>query len=159
MLLVAAVAMIVGTLCYGPLDRVFDTRKRIVVCGALITVAVLAALALAPALALWQAAALLVALGGFGVYAMMIIAHGRAIFPERLVGRGLTVVNFANFIGGAVMQMAAGMIVGAFPAVDGAAPEAAYRLVFGFLAATIVLALVFYARAADAKPSEAAPAA
>ena len=127
--------------------------------GALIAVAVLAALAPAPALALWQAAALLVALGGFGVYAMMIIAHGRAIFPERLVGRGLTVVNFANFIGVAVMQMAAGMIVGAFPAADGAAPEAAYRLVFGFLAATIVLALVFYARAADAKPSQAAPAA
>ncbi len=158
-LLMATGAMVIGTLCYGPLDRVFDTRKRIVVCGALITAAVLAALALAPALALWQAAALLVALGGFGIYAVMIIAHGRAIFPERLVGRGITVVNFANFSGVAVMQMAAGLIVGAFPATDGAAPEAAYRLVFGFLAATIVLALMFYARAADAKPSEAVPAA
>ena len=157
-LLVAAGATVVGTLCYGPLDRVFDTRKRIVVCGALATIAVLAALALAPSPALWQAAALLVALGGFGVFAVMIIAHGRAIFPERLVGRGITVVNFANFSGVAVMQMAAGLIVGAFPTVDGAAPEAAYRLVFGFLAATMVLALMFYARAADAKPSEAAPA-
>ena len=158
-LLVAAGATVVGTLCYGPLDRVFDTRKRIVVCGALATIAVLAALALAPSPALWQAAALLVALGGFGVFAVMIIAHGRAIFPERLVGRGITVVNFANFSGVAVMQIAAGLIVGAFPAADGAAPEAAYRLVFGFLAATIVLALMFYAHAADAKPSEAEPAA
>ncbi len=30
-LLVMATAMIVGSPCYGPLDRLFDTRKRIVV--------------------------------------------------------------------------------------------------------------------------------
>ena len=83
----------------------------------------------------------------------MVMTHGRACFPERLVGRAVTLVNFANFTGVAVMQMAVGVIVGAFPAVDGAAPEAAYRTAFGFLAATLVAALCVYLRVADAKPS------
>ena len=70
------------------------------------------------------------------------------------MGRAISLVNFANFTGVAVMQMAVGAIVGAFPAVDGAAPEAAYRAAFGFLAATLVAALAIYMRVADAKPSQ-----
>ena len=84
----------------------------------------------------------------------MVMAHGRACFPERLVGRAVTVVNFANFTGVAVMQMVAGLIVGAFPAEDGVAPEAAYRSAFAFLAATLAFALTIYLRVADAKPSQ-----
>ena len=56
------------------------------------------------------------------------------------------------------MQMATGLIIGAFPAIDGAAPEAAYRLVFACLAATVLLALAFYGRAADGRPSQGLPA-
>ena len=43
--------------------------------------------------------------------------------------------------------------VGSFEATDGAAPEAAYRMAFGFLSATLIVALVFYIRVGDAKPS------
>ena len=39
------------------------------------------------------------------------------------------------------------------PPTDGAAPEAAYRLAFGFLATTLIVALVFYIQVGDAKPS------
>ncbi len=55
------------------------------------------------------------------------------------------------------MQMATGLIIGAFPATDGAVPEAAYRLVFACLAATVLLALAFYGRAADVRPSQGLP--
>ncbi len=55
------------------------------------------------------------------------------------------------------MQMASGLILGAFPVEDGAAPAEAYRLVFGFLAAVVLLALVFYSRAEDVKPSRGVP--
>ena len=152
-----ATAMIVGSLCYGPLDRLFDTRKRIVVGAALANVAVLGVLALTPGPALWQAVLLLALLGFVGPYAVMVMAHGRSIFPERLVGRAITVINTANFAGVAVMQMATGLIIGAFPATDGAVPEAAYRLVFACLAATVLLALAFYGRAADVRPSQGLP--
>ncbi len=55
------------------------------------------------------------------------------------------------------MQMATGLIIGAFPATDGAASEAAYRVVFAFLAAALLLALAFYGRAADVRPSQGLP--
>ena len=153
-LLLSALALIVGPLCYGPLDRLLDTRKWIVFGGALATVAVLLTLACVPAAPLWLAVTLLTLLGFVGTFSIMVMAHGRACFPERLVGRAVTLVNFANFTGVAVMQYAAGAIVGAFPTVDGTAPEVAYRTAFGFLAATVVAALCVYMRVADARPSQ-----
>ena len=116
-------------------------------------------LALVPAPPLWLAVTLLTLLGFVGSFSIMVMSHGRACFPERLVGRAVTLVNFANFTGVAVMQYAAGAIVGAFPTVDGTAPEAAYRAAFGFLAATVVAALCVYARVADARPSQDQPGA
>ncbi len=157
-LLAMATAAIVGTACYGPLDRAFDTRKRVVVCAALAMVAILALLALLPRPALWQAVLLLTLLGLFGPYAVVVMAHGRSMFPEPLVGRAVTVVNFASFTGVAVMQMVTGLIIGAFPATAGAAPEAAYRLVFAFLAAVVVVGLALYSRVDDAIPSHGIPA-
>ena len=156
-LLVMATALILGTLCFGPLDRLFDTRKGVVICGALATAAVLAGLAIAPTSALWLVVGLFGLLGAVGGFSVVIIAHGRAIFTERLVGRAVTVVNFAAFAGVAAMQMVTGLIIGAFPAADGVAPEAAYRMVFAFLAATVVMALVFYIRVDDARPSQGLP--
>lgn len=152
-LMLTAMAMILGTLVYGPLDRRLDTRKGIVIGGALTTVAVLAALATTRAPPLWLAIALLTLLGFFGSYSVMIMAHGRASFPEHLVGRAVTMVNFVNFTGVAAMQIATGFIVGALSTTGEAPPEIAYRAVFGFLAATVIIALIFYARIGDAKPS------
>jgi sugar phosphate permease len=152
-LLLPSLGLIAGPLCYGPLDRLLDTRKWLVVGGALTTAGVLLALALLAQPPLWLAATLLTLLGFVGTYSIMITTHSRASFPERLVGRAVTIVNFANFTGVAVMQFAVGAIVGAFEATDGAAPEAAYRLAFSFLAATLIVALVFYIRVGDAKPS------
>ncbi|MFP6744393.1 MAG: MFS transporter [Alphaproteobacteria bacterium] len=152
-LLLPALGLIAGPLCYGPLDRLLDTRKWLVVGGALATIGVLGCLALIPAPPLWLAVTLLTLLGFVGTYSIMIMTHGRASFPERLVGRAVTIVNFANFTGVAVMQFAVGAIVGAFEATDGAAPETAYRIAFGFLAVTLIIALSFYLRVGDAKPS------
>ena len=153
-LLLSSAALIVGPLFYGPLDRLLDTRKWIVLGGALATAGVLLALALTPAPPLWLAVTLLTLLGFVGTYSIMVMAHSRACFPERLVGRAVTLVNFANFTGVAVMQYAVGAIIGAFPTIDGAAPESAYRTAFAFLAATLVAALAIYMRVADAKPSQ-----
>ncbi len=54
----------------------------------------------------------------------------------------------------AVAQVMTGLIVGHFAPGDGGAPELAYRLVFAYLAAAMVLALLFYARVRDSRPSE-----
>ncbi|MCH8091408.1 MAG: hypothetical protein IIC57_03565 [Proteobacteria bacterium] len=78
----------------------------------------------------------------------------RHVFPDHMVGRGITIVNFGNFIGVALAQVMTSLIVGYFAAGDGGAPELAYRLVFAYLAAAMVLALLFYARVKDSRPSE-----
>ena len=47
-----------------------------------------------------------------------------------------------------------GLIMGAFPDVEGVAPNEAYRAMFGFLAGVVLLALLNYLRLPDARPSE-----
>ena len=158
-LAIATVATLAGTLGYGPLDRVFDSRKRVVIGGALATLAVLVILAAAPRLAVWQAVALLTLFGIVGVYSVMVLTHGRASFPDRLVGRAVTTVNLAGFVGVAVFQAITGVIVEAFadPTTGAPVPAIAYRAVFAALAATILVALFLYRRTTDIRPSTGLP--
>ena len=82
-------------------------------------------------------------------YIMLIHAHARALLPDHLVGRGLTLQNLAVFLGVFAIQAATGVIVGHFTEAGGAAPEIAYRAVFGFLAAITLIAVAIYLRAND----------
>ena len=153
MLLVFTLAMLVGNVGFGPLDRLFDRRKPVVLVGAAISAAALACLALFPTLSLYAAMALLCVLGVACNYIVIIFAHGRALFPLRLVGRCITLINGVNMFGIAVMQVATGYVIRSFPAVDGAAPEIAYRAMFGFLAVCLVCGMLVYTRSKDIRPS------
>lgn len=147
------ISILVAVMAMGPLDRIFDTRKWIVVAAALATVLVLTLLAVIPHLPLWPAIGLLILFGLVGPYQMVLHAHARAIFPEHLVGRGLTVQNTVAIGAVFLMQWASGAIVERF--ADPADPAYAYRIVFGFLAAATLAALLVYMRIEDAKPSTA----
>src|SRR3546814_4589571 len=132
-LLWMGVAQIAGILCIGPLDRLFNTRKGVVVAGALLTIAVLAALAAIPHPPLPLAATLLVLLCFVTSYGIVIVAHGRSLFPDRLAGRGVPTVTLAQIFGCTFLPIATGLIVDIFPAGEGAVPEIAYRVVFAFI--------------------------
>jgi len=80
--------------------------------------------------------------------------HGRAIFPEHLVGRGMTTNNTSVFLGAAIVQGATGALIGSFMTDSGEAPEVAYRAMFGFLAALQIVALMIYSRSRDVRPSD-----
>ena len=153
-LVVMSLALITFIALIGPLDRIVDSRKRVVGGTAAIFVVIMSYMAFSPGLDFWFAIVLLcLALLG-GAANVHILAHGRAFFSDQLVGRALTTVNCVIFVGVGIIQVATGFIVGAFPvSAEGAAPEIAYRAVFGFLAVVVVLALVFYARTEDARPS------
>src|SRR3546814_16017694 len=84
-------ALVLGPILYGPLDRVLNTRKYLVLGGALLSIAVLAVLAFLPQPSLWQATALLVLFGLVGSYSVVTHAHTRAILPDRGFGRGLRI--------------------------------------------------------------------
>ncbi|MGE0152210.1 MAG: MFS transporter [Reyranellaceae bacterium] len=88
-----------------------------------------------------------------------VLAHGQATFPDRLRGRALTTVNFAVFAGVGVTQVVTGFLINAFPAdAVGAHPEAAYRLMFAYLAAVVIAGVAIYAVNAKFKRPAARPA-
>jgi len=153
-MLAMAGAQLVGILAFGPLDRVFDTRKWVIVPGALASITLLGALALVPGLTAAAAVVLLILFTGVTAYAVVIVAHGRSLFPDHLVGRGVTTVNIAQVVGLTILPLISGTIVGAFPAPDAVSPEIAYRWAFGAIALTLAAGLAVYtAMAKDAKPS------
>jgi MFS family permease len=149
-----ALAMTLGNATIAPLDRVLGTRKWLMA-GAntigLICIAALAAAEPSP----WTAAALLIGTGYFCATYALLIAHFRGFVPERLTGRGVTLVNVYGFTGVALGQFATGWL--ADPLLEAGAPAAAYDRVFLWYAVTLAAALVIYALfAKDAKPGQQA---
>ncbi len=153
-LLAMAAAQLVGILAFGPLDRIFDTRKWVIVPGGLCSIALLAVLALVPGLPTTAAVTLLILFTGVTSYAVVIVAHGRSFFPDHLLGRGVTTVNIAQVAGLTLLPVITGPIVGAFPAPGAVSPEIAYRAAFGAIAVLLAGGLTVYlVKARDAKPS------
>ena len=154
-LLVAVIAYQIGMLTISPLDRVFDTRKRIAITGTLLITAILATLALWASAPLWVAMAAIVGIGFLSASSTMVMTHGRGIFPDRLIGRGIATMNTSVMLGVACMQTLSGVIVGAFaPLPDGARSEEAYRTLFGFMVAVLLVAVAVYSRSTDVRPSD-----
>src|SRR5690606_40620136 len=109
-----SLALSAFTFLLGPLDRVLDSRKRVVAGSAAIYVVIMTFMALQPGLNFWIAVVLLcLALLG-GAANVHILAHGRAFFSDGMVGRALTTVNCVIFVGFGVIQVATGFIIGAF---------------------------------------------
>jgi len=138
------VAQTLGILSYGPMDRLLHSRKKVVFGGTLISMALLACLALLPHPPLWLATGLLMAFSFFCAFGTIVVAQGRALFPDRLAGRGVTTVNLAQCLGLTVLPAASGYVVEAF-----GASESGYRAIFAFLAIGLALGLIVYSRSRD----------
>jgi predicted MFS family arabinose efflux permease len=154
-LLAAVIAYQLGIIAFGPLDRLLDTRKWIAIGGTLATISMLAALALASHPPVWVPVGAILGIGFFGAASTMVMTHGRGIFPDRLIGRGVATINTSVMLGVACMQTLSGIIIGAFePLSDGARSETAYRALFGVLTAVLIIAVAIYCRSTDVKPSD-----
>ncbi len=141
-LLVMAAAMSAGAMIYGPLDRVFRTRKWIVFTGALITALCFLALGLLD-LPLSAAIAVMGLLGAFGMTYGVLMAHGRSFVPDHLLGRGITLLNVL-FIGGAgVLQPISGAIMKAMQGGDAATSYATLHLMSGSLMLAALTVYIF----------------
>ena len=143
-LFVINISMLAAVIGYGFVERRLHSRKRAIVGGSVASAAILLILAFWPGIGTWPAIALLVAFAVTSGHIMLNHAHARAVLPDHLVGRGLTLQNVAVFFGVATMQSVTGLIIGKFTEVGEAAPDIAYRSVFGFLAVMIVVSLLLY---------------
>ncbi len=146
-----AIAMIVGSLMYGPLDKLFNTRKWVIFGGNTIVLCVLSYFVFNPTPTIGVATGLFIALGIFGTSYGVLMAHGRAFLPKHLIGRGVTLINFCSIFGAGVMQFFTGRIVSAQS--DTTAPET-YQILFGTYAFVLLIALLIYLTARDAPPNQ-----
>ena len=149
--LVMAIAMTLGALAYGPVERWIASAKRTALLGSVIAIGSLGGVALIGA----QSSALALALyAAFGFSAMtyaIVLAHARQFFPAHLLGRGVTTLNFM-FIGGTgLLQLLSGRLVETGIAAGWSA-EATYTALHGTIAVALGFSTLIYAFAPE-KPS------
>src|SRR5690606_27540380 len=85
-----AVGAAAGYFIWGPLDRVFNTRKWLLAAGVGGQVVCLAVIVAIPGLSLLNITILFTLLGILNGCSVMIFAHARSVFPPELVGRSMT---------------------------------------------------------------------
>jgi predicted MFS family arabinose efflux permease len=141
---IMAVALVLGTLLYGPLEKRFGDRRRVVTIGTLCTAAPLLALALWPQPSVASATALLSLFALASGFSVVVMAHGMSLLPQRLTGRGATTLNIALLGGAALIQSVSGALIDAVALHLGAA--VGYAVLFAALAAVLGAALLCYRR-------------
>ena len=145
-----ALAQIIGTLVYGPLDRLFNTRKWIVVTGNILLISCCIWLALNPQALLANITLVFVGMSIFGSASAVQLAHGKSFVPVHMTGRGLTILNFFAIGGVAIMQLAGGVVVKTYTIAD--EPAAAYEALFTFYVLMLGLVIGIYLFCIDKKP-------
>ena len=145
-------AMPIGLLLVGPLEKHFFPRAALVTAGAALSALMLIGLALWPTPPLPVALGLLVGLIFFSSYPVLLVTEARGLFPDHLVGRGATTVNMAQLVGSALLPLLVGIVIGFFPMAEAARPEAAYRAGFAVLAGSLLLGLAGWLLLPRTKP-------
>ncbi|GAK34357.1 MFS transporter [Iodidimonas nitroreducens] len=157
-LLLMASGSVIGPLCFGPLDRRFNSRKWIVVPGCGMVMAIFMLLAFWGRPPLWLLPGLFFLISAGTGYFSVAVAHARSLYSYETIGRGMTVSNMLVMGGVGILQPLSGLVArwfqGDMAPLDqmAALPENAYRAVFGFLGACLLLSLLSYLRAPDSKP-------
>ncbi|MEW6090793.1 MAG: MFS transporter [Pseudomonadota bacterium] len=146
---------VVGLLIWGYAERIFGSIKKPIMAGAIMSASILALLALFEAPALSLVTALFIVFGLNAGYTPLLLAHGRLLFPDRLAGRGITLLNLGNMAGVFVLQALTGALIGQLQRM-GISPEAGYRATFAALALVLVTALACYSTIPDTNSRNAA---
>jgi MFS family permease len=151
-LLAMTAAQVAGMLWLVPLERRLNTRKGVIIGGAVVVIAILILLAVLAEPPLWLAIVLLVALCGASTYSPIIIAHAASLVPPALQGRGSAMANIGQVTGSFLLPVFTGAIAGLFEQTAQGYPPLAYRWIFAFIAAALATGVAVYSRAEDLKP-------
>jgi MFS family permease len=147
--LAMGLAVVVGNLTYGQLDRLLGTRKGAVLAGNLLLAAALLALAAWADAGLAPAVLLLCAVGFCGASYPLMMAHGRSFFPPHLAGRAVSFLNLATIGGAGVAQVASGRLHAAVAAARPDSPTASYAATFLFFGLLVLAGCLPYAFTRD----------
>jgi predicted MFS family arabinose efflux permease len=143
-----AIALVLGTLAYGPIQRRVGGFRRVVVAGSIGSAALLLLLGLFSTAPIWITVGLMVTVCFVGAYSVVLMAHGVALIPAELSGRGTTTLNAVLMGGTAILQIASGAVIGLVQDWTGSA-AAGYAAFFLLLGALTLGAAAFYHRAPE----------
>jgi MFS family permease len=151
--LAMGLAMVIGPLMYGPLDRILNTRKWVIFSGSALVLAATVALFFTAETSVLWVTVLMCLIAFFGSTYPAIMSHGRSFLPPHLVGRGVTMLNLCSIGGVGIAQFMTGRIYAAHrPAKFEALP---FAMIFLFFAAALAVGLVIYLFSTDTKPDKA----
>ena len=143
-----SLSMIAGTFAYGPMDRIFGTRKWIIFTGSSICLVSIVSLAIIEQITFGFSVSLFCILGFFGMSYPLMIAHGRSFSPEHLTGRCVTLLNMFAIGGAGLFQFLSGKLFRFTLEIEGTT-SAAYTTIFLFYASSLFIGLVLYLKAKD----------
>jgi MFS family permease len=157
-LLAISAIYLVSAFGYGPLDRILNSRKRVILGGGLGVLALFCMLAIWPQIPLAAAVLILCLYSLLCCYYQVSIAHTRDFFPDHLVGRGVTTANLFIVGGSGFVQFATGFVIDALPLTPAGRPsEVAFRWLFAYLALLLAVSFAFYAGVPDIPPRRSIP--
>ena len=148
-LLVMMLALYLGYMAYGPMDRIFNSRKWVVLGGVAGMLLCLLPLALVPELPLTVVVPLLVVFAFCSPFFVTLAAHCRGFVSVNRVGRAIACINLMGLVNVFVLQAVAGVLV---EGVTGAGAEATangYRSVFAMVAVVLIVTGSVYTRVRD----------
>jgi len=147
-----AIAMIIASFLYGPLDTIFNTRKWVIFVGNLLMLISISVLAFMPLGGVFMSSILFILVCMLGLSYAPMMAHAKAFYPPHLLGRGVTLMNFFSIGGSALIQLLSGYVFD-YSEVPGQ-PAAAFENLFWFYALVTAIAVSIYCFSQDAKPGD-----
>ena len=145
--LIMGLAMIAGTLAYGPLDKALRSRKWMIAGGSFAALIAAVVLIIIPSQSAGLSIAMMCASGFFGATYPVIMAHGRSFLPPHLIGRGVTMLNLFSIGGVGLLQFLSGNVFSS--AVPAATTSDPFVAVFTLFAMSLAVGLVIYLFSSD----------
>ncbi|WP_439575963.1 MFS transporter [Phreatobacter sp.] len=138
-----ALAMAASAFLFGWVESRWGLAKTLTLLGNLAVATILGVLALTGTQpALWAALAF-TAIGFCGFSYTILMAHLRPFFPDELVGRGITLMNFIFIAGAAAIQAGSGWLIDQGRA-EGLDAAATFARMHGALAIGLIASLAVY---------------
>jgi sugar phosphate permease len=139
------VGMILGAPCWGMVsDRLFNTRKWIIVAGSVVIVLTIITLAMIPPGTTMPVLALLFfCFGFFNSTGLLMYPHIKELVPPEMSGAAMTGINFFTMIGPAVFLQGLGILMQTLYPEASRGPEA-FNAAFMVCIVSLLLVLISY---------------
>ena len=145
LILLLNVGMISGAPCWGILsDRLFNTRKWVIIAGSIAIVLTIIILAIIPlGIPLSLVSLLFFCFGFFNATGLLMYPHIKELMPLEMSGTAMTGINFFTMIGPAVFLQGLGILMQTLYPEASRGPEA-FNAAFMVCITSLLLVLVLY---------------